>query len=140
MDDLVDERLVEHRRADPEPAAGASDARGRLLRSFHVRGSLADLVESLFANLAQSLHLLNSSDVQNKLAGGQGRAATLAREAERPAEEKIRGLYLRAFSRQPVPEELQIALAYLEKNENKQQAFEDILWALINTKEFLFNH
>jgi len=35
---------------------------------------------------------------------------------------------------------LQVALAHIEKHENKQQAYEDVLWALLNTKEFLFNH
>ena len=51
-------------------------------------------------------------------------------------------LYLRAFSRTPVPEELKIALEHINKAEEKQKqmAYEDIVWALINTKEFLFNH
>jgi len=36
---------------------------------------------------------------------------------------------------------LNIALAHITKNEaNKKLAYEDIIWALINTKEFLFNH
>jgi hypothetical protein len=91
------------------------------------------------ANLAQSLHLLNSQEVQNKVA--RGRAKQLAEQKERPTEEKIKELYRWVYSREPVSEELQIALAHLEKHkENPQVAFEDILWALINTKEFLFNH
>jgi hypothetical protein len=91
------------------------------------------------ANLAQSLHLLNSSEIQQKLAGG--RPALLAREKERADEDKIRELYLCAFSREPAADELAIAMKHIEKRgENKQIAYEDILWALINTKEFLFNH
>ena len=54
---------------------------------------------------------------------------------------KIRELYLLAFSREPTPEEMTIALAHIEKNEkDPKRAYEDIVWALINTKEFLFNH
>ena len=54
---------------------------------------------------------------------------------------KIRELYLLAFAREPTPEEMTIALAHINKNEkDPKRAYEDIVWALINTKEFLFNH
>ncbi|MDZ4779293.1 MAG: DUF1549 and DUF1553 domain-containing protein [Planctomycetia bacterium] len=92
------------------------------------------------ANLAQSLHLLNSSEVQGKLSDANGRAAKLAADAARTPTEKVRELYLWVYSREPIAEELQVAVAHLEKTENKQQAYEDVLWALLNTKEFLFNH
>lgn len=91
------------------------------------------------ANLAQSLHLLNSPEIQGKLTAAQGRAAKLAADA-RGDEDKLRELYLWVYSREPVAEELSIATAHLAKNTNKQQAYEDIVWALVNTKEFLFNH
>ncbi len=92
------------------------------------------------ANLAQSLHLLNSTEVQGKLTAETGRAAQLAKDTTRSEEERIGDLYLWVYSRPPVPDELQVALAHLAKQENKQLAFEDLLWALVNTKEFLFNH
>ncbi|HAN96530.1 MAG TPA: S-layer protein [Planctomycetaceae bacterium] len=93
------------------------------------------------ANLAQSLHLLNSGEIQGKLTSAEGRAARLAGAADVGAPEKIRQLYLVAFSRQPDPEELAIAVAHLERfPEDPKRAFEDICWALLNTKEFLFNH
>jgi len=93
------------------------------------------------ANLAQSLHLLNSSEVQGKISSGTGRAALLANDKERSDEEKLKELYRWVYAREPNPEELQIALAHISKNEaNKKVAYEDIIWALINTKEFLFNH
>ena len=38
------------------------------------------------------------------------------------------------------PEETALAVAYLGKTKNDKAAYEDIVWALINTKEFLFNH
>ena len=63
------------------------------------------------------------------------------RQASRPHEQKIRELYLLAFSREPTPEEMSIALAHINKNEkDPKRAYEDIVWALVNTKEFLFNH
>lgn len=93
------------------------------------------------ANLAQSLHLLNSSEVQTKISSGAGRAVTLANQTDRPHADRIEELYRWVYARQPDQEEVQIALAHIEKNkENVKLAYEDILWALINTKEFLFNH
>jgi hypothetical protein len=96
---------------------------------------------SMEANLAQSLHLLNSNEVQGKISSGSGRAAMLAQDGERDHRARIREMYLWTFSREPVEEEYGIALAHIESHpDNAQIAYEDILWALINTKEFLFNH
>ena len=93
------------------------------------------------ANLAQSLHLLNSSEVQNKVGKDGGRAKTLAADEQRPHSERIQELYRTAFSRSAQPDELDIAVGYIESHkDNVPAAYEDIMWALINTKEFLFNH
>ncbi len=92
------------------------------------------------ANLAQSLHLLNSSEVQNKIASGTGRAATLAKD-ERPAADKVSELYLWVYGRTPDADELKIATEHVARHAEKPQAaYEDLVWALVNTKEFLFNH
>ncbi len=93
------------------------------------------------ANLAQSLHLLNGREIQDKIARDGARTARLATEASRANDEKIRELYRWVFSREPNQEELTIATAYLQKHaDNPRRGYEDIVWALINTKEFQFNH
>ena len=92
------------------------------------------------ANLTQSLHLLNSEEMQKKLADEKGRAAQLSADDKRSDEEKLRELYLRVFSRSPEETELTAALAYLKAKPNQREAFEDIIWSLVNSKEFLFNH
>jgi hypothetical protein len=107
------------------------------------------------ANLAQSLHLINSDTIQNKLSSGTGRASDLAKAKDRPDADRLKDLYIHALAREPRPEEVKAATAHLEKKRAKakenekdditpekaeQEAFEDILWALLNTKEFLFNH
>tara|TARA_Y100001934_G_C12382689_1_gene793443 strand:+ start:5266 stop:7767 length:2502 start_codon:yes stop_codon:yes gene_type:complete len=102
--------------------------------------SACECERSSEANLAQSLHLLNSSEIQGKLTSGSGMAAKLSADAERDNADKIRQLYLLAFAREPSSEETQIANAHIEKSEDAKIAYEDIVWALINTKEFLFNH
>jgi len=91
------------------------------------------------SSLAQSLHLLNAKGVQEKLTSGEGRAAALAKE-ERPAEERLRRLFLAVHSRPPAAEEAKKAVDYLTAREGKPAAWEDIVWALMNSKEFLFNH
>ena len=103
------------------------------------------------SSLAQSLHMINASDIRGKLANGNGRAEKLARD-KRPNDEKIRDMYLVAFARAPRPEELKAALDYLaeprlnsagqpvDTTKATRENFQDLLWALINSKEFLFNH
>ncbi len=102
--------------------------------------SACECERSSEANLAQSLHLLNSGEINSKITSGNSLARRLAAD-KRPDAEKVKELYLRAYSRLPSPEELKVALQYIEKHKNqKHVAYEDILWTLINTKEFLFNH
>ena len=78
-----------------------------------------------------------------------GRAQKLAKDKDRTDAEKIEELYYVAFARSPKKEELQLALDYLarevenEKGQktpaDKGKSYEDIVWAIFNTKEFLFN-
>jgi hypothetical protein len=103
--------------------------------------SACECERSMDASLAQSLHLLNSQEVQAKLSSG--RANTLSSDKATATQEKIKQLYLAAFSRSPQPDELAAAEAHINRAKDdatRKQAFEDVLWALVNTKEFLFNH
>jgi len=91
------------------------------------------------ANLAQALHLLNSDEIQGKLSRPGGRAEAMAKDP-RPDAEKVDELFLWALARKPTPEQRDLALAHIGKNAlNKKAAYENILWALLNTKEFVFN-
>ena len=102
--------------------------------------SACECERSSEANLAQSLHLLNSFEVQGKLSAASGRAALLSADKAHSPQEKIREIYLRVYSREPLADEAAVAIAHLTKAKDEKLAFEDILWALVNTKEFLFNH
>jgi hypothetical protein len=82
--------------------------------------------------------LLNSTDIQGKLSTGGGRCQQLAADTQKTDAEKVTELYFAALSRPPRADELQLVQAYLDRQPSKQQAFEDVLWALFNTKEFLF--
>jgi hypothetical protein len=103
------------------------------------------------ASLAQSLYLMNASDIKAKLTAPDGRAAQLAKPGESDTD-CIRQVYLAAFSRQPTEEEMRIAeghVAYprtdadgkpLDAQHSRRDGYEDLLWAVLNTKEFLYNH
>ncbi|HEV3122522.1 MAG TPA: DUF1549 and DUF1553 domain-containing protein, partial [Isosphaeraceae bacterium] len=94
------------------------------------------------ASLTQSLHLLNSGEVQQKLTSGTARAAGWVADT-RSEPEKIQELYRLCCSRAPSAEEESICMAHLAQRraEGKlRQGYEDLLWTLINTKEFLLNH
>ncbi|MDP4792972.1 MAG: DUF1553 domain-containing protein [Verrucomicrobiales bacterium] len=103
------------------------------------------------SSLAQSLHLMNSAEVKGKLAFAGGRADRLSK-SEAPVAETIREIYLAAFNREPSGEELSIAEDHIVKERldaagkpiapavAKKLAYEDLLWAILSTKEFLYNH
>lgn len=92
------------------------------------------------ASLAQSLHLMNAADLKQKLTSTQGRASRYASDP-RPDSVKIHELYGVALSREPGLDELLVAESFLlAADGTPQEAYEDLIWSLINTKEFLFNH
>ncbi|QEL17389.1 hypothetical protein [Limnoglobus roseus] len=89
------------------------------------------------ASLAMTLHMLNSQEVQDKIAHATGRADKLAKDT-RADEAKVAELFLTAIGKKPTAD--QMAKAHLEKHaKDKKQAYENIVWALLNTKAFLFN-
>jgi len=103
------------------------------------------------ADLAQSLHLINSDTMHRILAASDGRAVTISRETDRDDRVRIEELYLHALSRRPTASELQIAQTHLARklaqvtdetasSQAVKEAYEDIIWVIVNTKEFLFNH
>ncbi len=90
-------------------------------------------------NIAQALHLLNGDLINSKIARPEGRIAKLFKE-KKPLPGVIEELFLATVCRMPRPEELQSALEFIGKAPNPQAGAEDLLWALLNTREFLFNH
>ena len=89
---------------------------------------------------SQRLHMLNSSQVQTKI-DRSGRINTLVKNAKGKRPKIIGEVYLNILSRYPSQEELAVAERYLNtKNLGLRQGTHDLVWALINTKEFLYRH
>lgn len=88
--------------------------------------------------LSQALHLLNGETTNNKIQAG-GLIAQWQKENLTPAQ-IVEKLYIRCFSRKPTAEE-QAALAPLfAEGQDVKRALDDTFWALLNSREFIFNH
>jgi hypothetical protein len=91
-------------------------------------------------SVVQALHLMNSNKLQEMLVSSKGRVARLAKSEAKP-EQIIEELYLACFSRLPDAEEMAIARKAIDVGvQNRQAGIEDVLWSLLNSAEFVFNH
>jgi len=95
-------------------------------------------------SVAQVLHLMNAPEIQAKLSHPLGRVHQSIR-AKKTSGEIAEELYLATYSRPPRDAERTAAAAFLDAAAARgstpyEQAAEDLLWSLLNTTEFLFNH
>jgi hypothetical protein len=91
------------------------------------------------ATLSQVLLLANSDELENKISQGNSRVDRMFKEKlSTPA--MIEELYLAAFARFPTPAEIIAAEAHLAKDGDPRKGIEDVLWSLVNSREFGFNH
>jgi hypothetical protein len=88
--------------------------------------------------LSQALHLLNGDATNNKIQQGRLVANWLKDGLTGP--QIVEKIYLRCLSRKPQPEELAALAPLLEGEKPSQAALEDIFWAVLNSREFVFNH
>jgi len=91
------------------------------------------------SNLSQALQLINGTTINEKLRSPDNRLGKLL-AAKKPEPVILDDLYLATLSRTPLPSESAAALGHVEKARDKRKAWEDVLWALLNTREFLFRH
>ncbi len=88
--------------------------------------------------LSQALHLLNGDTVNAKIKQG-GLIPKLMTQAKYP-EERLTNLYLRCVGRKPTATELEKLMPGFVPGADQAQALEDVFWALLNSREMLFNH
>jgi hypothetical protein len=91
------------------------------------------------SNLAQALQLINGPTVNEKLRNPNNRLGRLLAKKLSDGD-VLSELYLASLSRPPLDGEVKEAMKHLAKDPDKRKGWEDIQWALINHKEFLFRH
>ncbi len=119
---------------DPNYSSYFLDTLGRPKRT-----STCECERTADPNLAQVLHLLNGDLVNRKVADGSGRVARLLK-AKKPVPEIVEELYLVTLSRYPTEEERAACQKLIDTAASPREGLQDVLWALLNTREFLFNH
>lgn len=89
---------------------------------------------------AQSLHLLNSTHVQRKIERSWKLRALIAQRGKK-AKNVPRAIYIAVLSRPPSDKEVKLVAKYFKTpGMNRKQMIDDLIWALINSKEFLYHH
>jgi hypothetical protein len=91
------------------------------------------------SNLAQALQLINGPAVNDRLRNPNNRIGKLLAK-KMTDRQMLDELYLATLTRLPAPEEVQASLDHVARAADKRKAWEDVHWALINAKEFLFRH
>ncbi len=101
------------------------------------RVSVCQCERSPDANLAQALHTLNGDVITSKITAKNARVAGLL-AAKKSHAEIVTDLYLASLCRLPSEAELAVSQEIVNESKSPAEAYQDLLWALINTKQFLF--
>lgn len=101
--------------------------------------TLCDCERESNATMVGSLYIANHPQVHQKIKSAEGRLAQIMKDLPKD-EDRIDEIYLGVLSRFPTAMERQTVLRYIDGSASKQLAMEDLLWSLLNSKEFLLNH
>ncbi len=89
-------------------------------------------------NLSQALHLLNGDTVQSKVEQGGLVKSLLADGKSVP--DVVKALYVRVLTREPTEKEISQLVELVASEQDQEKALRDAFWALLNSREFVFNH
>lgn len=92
------------------------------------------------STVVQTLHLMNAPNLHNKLTTDAGFVAKIA-ASKLSVDKIVEELYLRCYCRLPKATEIEVGRrVFEESSRSRRQATEDLLWALMNTPEFVFKN
>lgn len=103
------------------------------------RVSICECERSMDANLAQALHTLNGDVLAQKISADNGRISTLL-STDRSHTEMVDAIYMAALCRHATNEEISATIEFLDQSQTPKEYYEDLLWALVNSKQFLYVH
>jgi hypothetical protein len=110
---------------------------GRQLRRANVQ---CDCEQGNDVALPQLLFLANHEEVRRKISADDGRAAQLARDDHLDNRQRLEELFLGALGRLPSATEMNAGLEHLRTSTTLRQGLEEVLWSLVNTREFQLNY
>jgi hypothetical protein len=90
-------------------------------------------------SLAQALELMNGPTVTGKLSDANNRLGTLLARKTSDAD-MLEELYLTALSRSPSDETARAFLGHVARTADKRKAWEDVLWTILRSREFIYRH
>ena len=118
---------------DPEVKSYLMDTFGRPARQV-----LCECERTTRPNIAQAMHLLNGDFLNKKIADKAGRVEKLTADKV-PLPRAIEELWLATWSRPPTKDELAKAEGWVKAAPSPREGLQDLLWVLVNSREFLFN-
>lgn len=90
-------------------------------------------------SMSQALHLMNGGTINDRITSANGTIAKILKKFDKP-EEAIEEIYLSTLSRLPSSKEKEASLLYVLDSKTKKEGYEDLMWAILNSREFVFNH
>ncbi len=102
------------------------------------RDTVCDCEASTDPSLSQALHLINGAATSGKIS--QGKVVDELLKDDATAEQALDRLYVRCLSRHPTAEERKELLASVAGAPDPKTGLEDVFWAILNSREFVFNH
>jgi hypothetical protein len=161
--DVVNSALDSHDRFERDAAEGSQAIEiaasrvhdGHLRYVFRIfgrpsRAAVCDCERSSDASLPQTLYLMTDDQITRKIQEGRlrqllvqnDRLSKLSNEesANEVLSEIIEELFLATFTRFPDSAERETAMAYVRSSNDPPQALADVVWALMNSREFILNH
>jgi hypothetical protein len=125
---------------------GSERARASLQYPFHIFGRpmrnpdvQCDCERDSKPTIVQTLYLANHPAVLQKISDPKGRVALVVKAVESD-EKRVDEFFLWVLSRFPTDEERQTCVKYVKDSPTAQKGYEDLMWSLLNTREFLLNH
>jgi hypothetical protein len=96
------------------------------------------------ASVAQVMHLVSGDTIQHQIVSKGGHLDEWLSDSKLSDRAVLERIYVAALTRLPSEEEVSAALAPITAKaagpDSRRYAFEDVLWAVFNSKEFLFHH
>ena len=93
------------------------------------------------SNMLQALHFINGKSILSRVSNAKGRVAQLLRQKDLTDDQLIVQLYLWSLARLPNEPEIELGLSFIKSYEGKRpEAAQDLMWALLNSKDFMLVH